>query len=950
MANIQLKDLIPGKTYNVQVRSTNANGEISEWSNTYTFIAPPDTSQTLENIYQGQIGSGDGTDTTGVLKSASFNGTLNTDFSIKTTSGKINQSDAGTVGWAIDYSGNAIFNNAYIRGTLDAGGVLIGKNAYSTYPGIKIDDNNYWYLNGSSQGVFSLGGTNGITYSGTGSVAIGSNVTIAGTVTATSFKINAYNYWNGATGTYTDGDVKDFRVGDASNYLLWDDSANSLNVVGQISATSGYIGGSSSGWQITSNTLQSVSGTSNNITLVNGTNPKIYIGTGTHANANTPFYADGAGSFSLGNQLIFNPANGVDDFSELTVVGKIRGVIENVTQVPSNKISATVGKVEINSSTVATITTGDDHAFLVNEYVVIEGVTGTNYTIVNGVYQVASVPGTNSFTIAITGGVISAQATKTGTISLRELTLGLHPAESGLHNAGIGIRLDKYNWWFTNNQFRVGSSQSYMKWDGANLSISGGTASTSTFFNATPNAYVSAIGNVANESQVISAGSGVNFVTSGFYVGMFVGGTGIPSASYITNLTSSSMTISRYATADASTTITGYLPSFGSGGSTIDNSVFKIDTYGNVKASSGKLGLFTLAEDGIYGENIQITNSGMLFFDPISLFGVAPGTAGSIEAELSSNGINITTGGVFSARGSLDPGGISITSPNGVLFSAKSAYSLDGFDSTEYIDGTANIMSGVLTVTNSFTAGQTGASISGRLLVSGSSNVDGSVTANTFYAPNWFRSTGNSGWYNGTYGGGMYMVDTTWVRTYNSKGLVGNGVYSSGNLTVVNGNVIANGTGTGTSYFQNIDVDSDIYGSADMYGYVAGGRALRIDSSPYRFGTSSSSRRVKSYIENIEMSQLDIENYFKIQPVTYFYTERIKDVPEEDLVGQVKDIGLIAEDLQDLGFRGLINVDEDGIADYVHYDKLSIYNAIIIKMQQEKIDSLEARLAALEAK
>jgi hypothetical protein len=36
----------------------------------------------------------------------------------------------------------------------------------------------------------------------------------------------------------------------------------------------------------------------------------------------------------------------------------------------------------------------------------------------------------------------------------------------------------------------------------------------------------------------------------------------------------------------------------------------------------------------------------------------------------------------------------------------------------------------------------------------------------------WFRSYGTTGWYNGTYGGGMYMIDSTWVRVYNNKRLL----------------------------------------------------------------------------------------------------------------------------------------------------------------------------------
>jgi hypothetical protein len=33
----------------------------------------------------------------------------------------------------------------------------------------------------------------------------------------------------------------------------------------------------------------------------------------------------------------------------------------------------------------------------------------------------------------------------------------------------------------------------------------------------------------------------------------------------------------------------------------------------------------------------------------------------------------------------------------------------------------------------------------------------------------WFRSYGSAGWYSQTHGGGWYMIDTTWLRTYNDK-------------------------------------------------------------------------------------------------------------------------------------------------------------------------------------
>jgi hypothetical protein len=48
----------------------------------------------------------------------------------------------------------------------------------------------------------------------------------------------------------------------------------------------------------------------------------------------------------------------------------------------------------------------------------------------------------------------------------------------------------------------------------------------------------------------------------------------------------------------------------------------------------------------------------------------------------------------------------------------------------------------------------------------------------------WFRSLAATGWYSASYGGGIHMQDTTWVRIYNSKALyVANQIAASGNIT-----------------------------------------------------------------------------------------------------------------------------------------------------------------------
>lgn len=41
--------------------------------------------------------------------------------------------------------------------------------------------------------------------------------------------------------------------------------------------------------------------------------------------------------------------------------------------------------------------------------------------------------------------------------------------------------------------------------------------------------------------------------------------------------------------------------------------------------------------------------------------------------------------------------------------------------------------------------------------------------ASSIFSGNWFRSTGNTGWFSDTYGGGIYMEDSTWVKVYNDR-------------------------------------------------------------------------------------------------------------------------------------------------------------------------------------
>ena len=58
---------------------------------------------------------------------------------------------------------------------------------------------------------------------------------------------------------------------------------------------------------------------------------------------------------------------------------------------------------------------------------------------------------------------------------------------------------------------------------------------------------------------------------------------------------------------------------------------------------------------------------------------------------------------------------------------------------------------------------------------------------NSISCSNWFRSSGDTGWYNTTYQGGWYMSDTSWIRAHNGVGIYTSGqIYSSSSIKMGN--------------------------------------------------------------------------------------------------------------------------------------------------------------------
>ena len=237
------------------------------------------------------------------------------------------------------------------------------------------------------------------------------------------------------------------------------------------------------------------------------------------------------------------------DYSELSIKGKISGIVESVNPVSPLLLSTYIlnAVVSTSSTTILFNTTG--HAFTTGLKIQLEGFTGSlaglNYSTSLTAASVISVPNslqfiintsvpyppgsyvlTNStsgqtnyinngmfggntgpfagfFPLSASSLIVSSTSTYLGytdiygniyyadpvssiygtsnvIASIQELTMGFHPTEgaptqSWYHTGDTGIRLNKYNWWFVGNQFRVGNDLTYFKWNGTQFLIQGGS-------------------------------------------------------------------------------------------------------------------------------------------------------------------------------------------------------------------------------------------------------------------------------------------------------------------------------------------------------------------------------------------------------------------------------------------------------------------------------------------
>lgn len=267
-------------------------------------------------------------------------------------------------------------------------------------------------------------------------------------------------------------------------------------------------------------------------------------------------------------------------------------------------------------------------------------------------------------------------------------------------------------------------------------------------------------------------------------------------------------------------------------------------------------------------------------------------------------------------------------------------------------DGTANITTSYWGTTRTFyTNSHDSYRASSGVNVNGSGNVT-LLLPNSIRCSDWFRSTGNTGWYHENYGGGWYMTDSSYIRNYNSKRLrIQTDTYDTIQLVRTSGSggssiAFYNGGGTFRGQF---GMNATSWFTFDTGTATANQNVVEISSAggihskaEITAKASGSDIRLKKDIQNY--NAMDIINKFR--SVKYHWNDVAK-ANSEVYNNDYDQFGLIAQDLIAGGFKQWVR---DVFHDYytVTYERLI---PVVWKGLQEvddEVTRLKKRVRELE--
>ena len=192
---------------------------------------------------------------------------------------------------------------------------------------------------------------------------------------------------------------------------------------------------------------------------------------------------------------------------------------------------------------------------------------------------------------------------------------------------------------------------------------------------------------------------------------------------------------------------------------------------------------------------------------------------------------------------------------------------------------------------------------------------------NSIQCSDWFRSTGNSGWYHQDYGGGIYMQDSTYVRVYGGKRFY-----------------VGNTENTNFSTNTAISTDGGIYARKNITS-----SANIIATGTVTAKSSSSDRRLKRNI--CDFSASDIIR--KLHPKTFYWNETAKRLSPA-LNHDKLNYGLIAQDVESMPELPLFASNIFGDYLILQYEKFIPILIQGVKEVDDEVTRLKKRVRELE--
>lgn len=235
----------------------------------------------------------------------------------------------------------------------------------------------------------------------------------------------------------------------------------------------------------------------------------------------------------------------------------------------------------------------------------------------------------------------------------------------------------------------------------------------------------------------------------------------------------------------------------------------------------------------------------------------------------------------------------------------------------------------------------------------------------------WLRTVGSTGWYNETYDGGMYMVDSTWIRTYNGR-----------KFYVDNAEIDAILTQGGFRSNGNSQVGLQIDGSESTRTIIYGKIGSTVNSVVARYAVNWYSEWARFDVHrgegtdilkfswkhnDTELMYLGMGGYFQVNgtivstgEVTAYSDIRLKSnikplgykgrlAPKQFIKDNKPCIGFIAQEVQTL-YPELVKVNTSTIENYLslNYGAITAVLSAQVNKVEDEVEVLKNRIRQLE--